>query len=403
MNSVSSAADGESLESFRAECRAWLEANCPPEMRQPVTSENDTCWGGRNFVFQSEAQRTWMLRMAEQGWTVPDWPREYGGADLSRAQVKVLREEMRALGCRSPLDSFGIWMLGPALLRYGNAEQKAEHLPRIARGEIRWCQGYSEPNAGSDLASLATRAELQGDHFVVNGQKIWTSYADKADWIFCLVRTDFSAKKHEGISFLLFDMASVGVSTRPILLISGKSPFCESFFDNVQVPRRNLVGELNRGWEIAKYLLTHERASISGMGTRSAGRGLSASALAAAGTDPQGRLADPLLRAQLAQFEVDEAAFGLMLERTGDLARQGQSDPAFSSALKYYGSELNKRRHELAMQAGGSDALEWESERSDEGALARSWLRTKANSIEGGTSEVQLNIVVKRILGLPGA
>ncbi|MBU6272675.1 MAG: acyl-CoA dehydrogenase family protein [Betaproteobacteria bacterium] len=393
----------ETLASFRAETRAWLEANCPAEMRRPVTSENDTCWGGRNFTFQSEAQRLWMTRMADKGWTVPDWPREYGGAGLSRAEVKVLREEMRGLGCRSPLDSFGIWMLGPALLRYGNAEQKAEHLPRIARGEIRWCQGYSEPNAGSDLASLATRADLQGDHFVVNGQKIWTSYADKADWIFCLVRTDFAAKKHDGISFLLFDMASPGVTTRPILLISGKSPFCETFFDNVQVPRRNLVGEINRGWEIAKYLLTHERESISGMGTRSAGRPLPQTALAAAGRDAEGRLADPLLRASLAAFEVDEAAFGLMLERHGDLARQGQADPAFSSVLKYYGSELNKRRFELAMQCAGSDALEWESERSDDGALARGWLRTKANSIEGGTSEVQLNIVSKRILALPGA
>ena len=393
----------ETLATFRAETRAWLEANCPAEMRRPVTSENDTCWGGRNFTFQSEAQRLWMTRMAEKGWTVPDWPREYGGAGLSRAEVKVLREEMRALGCRSPLDSFGIWMLGPALMRYGNVEQKAEHLPRIARGEIRWCQGYSEPNAGSDLASLATRADLQGDHFMVNGQKIWTSYADKADWIFCLVRTDFAAKKHDGISFLLFDMASPGVTTRPILLISGKSPFCETFFDNVQVPRRNLVGEINRGWEIAKYLLTHERESISGMGTRSAGRPLPQTALAAAGSDAEGRLADPLLRASLAAFEVDEAAFGLMLERHGDLARQGQADPAFSSVLKYYGSELNKRRFELAMQAAGSDALEWESERSDDGALARGWLRTKANSIEGGTSEVQLNIVSKRILALPGA
>jgi alkylation response protein AidB-like acyl-CoA dehydrogenase len=400
MNALS---EPETLASFRAETRAWLQANCPAEMRRPVTSENDTCWGGRNFVFQSEAQRLWMTRMADKGWTVPDWPREYGGAGLSRAEVKVLREEMRALGCRSPLDSFGIWMLGPALLRYGSAEQKAEHLPRIARGEIRWCQGYSEPNAGSDLASLATRADLQGDHFVVNGQKIWTSYADKADWIFCLVRTDFSVKKHDGISFLLFDMASPGVTTRPILLISGKSPFCETFFDNVQVPRRNLVGEINRGWEIAKYLLTHERESISGMGTRSAGRPLPQTALAAAGADAEGRLADPLLRASLAAFEVDEAAFGLMLERHGDLARQGQADPAFSSVLKYYGSELNKRRFELAMQSAGSDALEWESERSDDGALARGWLRTKANSIEGGTSEVQLNIVSKRILALPGA
>ena len=391
------------LDSFRRETRAWLEANCPPEMRQPVTSENDACWGGRHFKFQSEAQKAWMQRMGERGWTVPTWPRAYGGAELSKEQAQVLRQEMRALGCRSPLDSFGIWMLGPALLRYGSEAQKLEHLPKIARGEIRWCQGYSEPNAGSDLASLQTRAELQGEHFVVSGQKIWTSYADKADWIFCLVRTDFGAKKHTGISFLLFDMESPGVSTRPIRLISGKSPFCETFFDQVKVPAGNLVGELNGGWTIAKYLLTHEREMIGGIGDRAAAPPLGRFAAGKVGVDADGRLADGALRSDIARFEIDELAFGCLMERTGDRARRGEGDPAFSSALKYYGAELNKRRWELMMSAAGSDALEWESERSRDGALARTWLRTKGNSIEGGTSEVQLNIVAKRLLGLPGA
>ncbi len=198
------------LETFRKETRAWLEANCPPEMRTPALGEDDTCWGGRHVTFKSDAQKQWMERMAGKGWTVPEWPREYGGGGLSRDEAKILRQEMATLGCRSPLDSFGIWMLGPALLKYGNEAQKKEHLPKIARGEIRWCQGYSEPGAGSDLASLQTRAELQGDHFIVNGSKIWTSYADKADWIFCLVRTDPNAPKHEGISFVLFDMESAG-------------------------------------------------------------------------------------------------------------------------------------------------------------------------------------------------
>ena len=254
------------VETFRQQTRAWLEANCPPEMRRPMTSEGDTCWGGRKFKFQSEAQRTWLNRMAERGWTVPTWPKEYGGGGLSKEEANVLKQEMRALGCRSPLDSFGIWMLGPALLKYGTHEQKLEHLPKIARGEIRWCQGYSEPGAGSDLAALKTRADVHDDHFLVNGQKIWTSYADKADWIFCLVRTDFAAKKHTGISFVLFDMETKGVSTKPIVLISGKSPFCETFFDDVKVPRGNLVGEMNAGWTIAKYLLTHEREMIGGIG-----------------------------------------------------------------------------------------------------------------------------------------
>ena len=392
------------IAAFRDEARTWLQANCPPEMRQAMRSDEDAVWGGRNATFQSEAQRLWLQRMGQQGWTVPTWPREYGGGGLSAAHAKVLQQEMQASGCRPALWSFGIWMLGPALLRYGSHEQKLAHLPKIARGEIRWCQGYSEPNAGSDLASLATRAEVDGDHFVVNGQKIWTSYANQADWIFCLVRTTVTpGKKHHGISFVLFDMASPGVSTRPILLISGKSPFCETFFDNVRVPRANLVGVQDQGWEIAKYLLTHEREMISEIGGRSAPQSLGQFAVERIGRDAADRLDEPALRARIANFEVDESAFASLLARFGEQARSGQADPAFSSALKYYGAELNKRRLELMMGAAGADGLEWESETSRQGALPRSWLRTKANSIEGGTSEVQLNIVAKRILNLPGA
>ena len=340
--------------------------------------------------------------MAAKGWTVPTWPQAYGGAGLSGLEAKILQQEMRALNCRSPLQSFGIWMLGPALLKFGSEAQKLDHLPKIARGDIRWCQGYSEPNAGSDLASLASKAEDKGDHFIVNGQKIWTSHADQADWIFCLVRTD-TASKHNGISFVLFDMASPGVSTRPILLISGKSPFCETFFDNVRVEKRNLVGTLNKGWDVAKYLLGHEREMIGSIGDRAAAKPMGQRAAELLGLDATGRLADPLLRAQIAEFEADEAAFRLAMERAGDLARASQAHPAMSSMLKYYGAELNKRRWELTMALHGADALEWESERSHQGDLARTWLRTKANSIEGGTSEVQLNIVAKRILELPGA
>lgn len=390
------------LDQFRAETRAWLEANCPPEMREPMRSEKDACWGGRNPDFQP-GQKQWMDAMAARGWTVPDWPKAYGGGGLSAAETKILREEMAAMKCRNPLNSFGISMLGPALLKYGNEAQKLEHLPRIARGEIRWCQGYSEPNAGSDLASLATSAEDRGDHFLVNGQKVWTSYADKADWIFCLVRTD-RTDKHNGISFVLFDMATPGVSTRPILLISGYSPFCETFFDNVKVPKENLVGDLNRGWDVAKYLLGHEREMISGMGLGSTGGNpLIEGAIATIGLDGQGRLADPLLRAQIALFEVRARAFTAQSERFIDELKAGQAHPAQPSMMKYYGTELNKSRHELTMAAGGSDALEWESSRSAQGARPRAWLRTKANSIEGGTSEVQLNIIAKRILDLPSA
>ncbi len=388
------------LDTFRSETRAWLAENCPPEMRKPVRSEDDVCWGGRQFKPSHPAQKEWLDKMAAKGWTVPDWPKAYGGGGLSPAETKILREEMAAIKARNPLNSFGISMLGPALLKYGTEEQKLDHLTKIARGEIRWCQGYSEPNAGSDLAGLATSAEDKGDHYLVNGQKVWTSYADKADWIFCLVRTDKTSKQG-GISFVLFDMASPGVSTKPILLISGNSPFCETFFDNVKVPKVNRVYEENKGWDVAKYLLGHEREMISGMGLASSGGNpLIDGAIATLGLEG-GRLADPLLRAAIALFEVRAKAFGAMSERFIDELKAGKAHPAQPSMMKYYGTELNKGRYELMMASGGSDALEWDSERSRGGAVPRSWLRTKANSIEGGTSEIQLNIVAKRILELP--
>ncbi len=386
----------DDLDTFRSETRAWLEANCPSEMRQPMRDESDACWGGRNPVFKNDAQKAWMETMAARGWTVPDWPEEYGGGGLSPAETKILRQEMARIGARNPLMSFGISMLGPALLKYGTEEQKKLYLTQIARGEIRWCQGYSEPGAGSDLASLATRCEDKGDHWLINGQKVWTSYADKADWIFCLVRTDPQAPKHKGISFILFDMASAGVSTKPILLISGNSPFCETFFDDVKVPKDQVVGEINKGWDVAKYLLGHEREMISGMGL-----GGQTGSLGEAFADVLAD--DPVLRADMARFDVDAMAYRAMSERFIDELKAGMAHPAQPSMMKYAGTELNKARHELVMAAGGSDALEWESERSRKGKSAREWLRTKANSIEGGTSEIQLGIVAKRILNLPGA
>jgi alkylation response protein AidB-like acyl-CoA dehydrogenase len=397
-------AEPEELNAFRQEVRAWLAENCPPEMREPVRDETDVCWGGRNPVFKNEAQKRWMEVMAGRGWTVPDWPKDYGGGGLSPAEAKVLKQEMAAIGARNPLSSFGISMLGPALLKYGTEAQKQRFLPEIARGQIRWCQGYSEPNAGSDLASLQTRCEDKGDHWLVNGQKVWTSYADKADWIFCLVRTDFEAPKHKGISFLLFDMKTPGVSTKPILLISGSSPFCETFFDDVKVPKDQVVGEVNKGWDVAKYLLGHEREMISGMGLGGGqGGSLGEALVALIGRDESGRLADPLLRADIARFDVDAMAFRAMSERFIDELKAGMAHPAQPSMMKYAGTELNKARHELVMAAGGSNALEWESDRSKKGKAAREWLRSKANSIEGGTSEIQLGIIAKRILELPGA
>ncbi len=388
------------LDKFRADTRAWLEANCPAEMRTPMKSDKDACWGGRNFEFQSDAQKIWLERMVAQGWTVPTWPKEYGGAGLSRKEEIVLLQEMKRINARNPLSSFGIWMLGPALLKFGTDAQKAEHLPPIARGEIRWCQGYSEPGAGSDLASLKAKAEDKGDHYIVNGQKVWTSYADKADWIFCLVRTDNTGKKHHGISFVLFDMESEGVEARPIKLISGRSPFCETFLSDVKVLKKNLVGEEHKGWSIAKYLLTHEREMIGNI--EGSTRPLHEIAAGSLGLQ-DGKLADPMLRAKVAELEIDEWAFNLTMKRKLAEAKAGASLGADSSMLKYYGTELNKRKFELMMDAAGHEGLEWESERSQDGKMARSWLRTKGNSIEGGTSEVQLNIISKHILQLPGA
>ncbi|MHA7819918.1 MAG: acyl-CoA dehydrogenase family protein [Erythrobacter sp.] len=394
------------LEAFRAETREWLETNCPPEMRQPVRDDDDVYWGGRNATFKNDAQKAWFEACRDKGYTVPAWPKEYGGAGLSAAEAKVLRQEMSRIGARPPLSSFGIWMLGPALLQFGTEGQKQRFLNEIARGEIRWCQGYSEPGSGSDLVSMQTFGEDKGDHWVVNGQKIWTSYADQADWIFCLVRTD-KENKYQGITFMLFDMAGEGVSTKPILLISGNSPFCETFFDDVKVPKSygedcpGYVGEINRGWDVAKYLLGHEREMISGMGggERTAAIGAAMKRHSAKTGDDL----DPALRGELAMFDVDALAFTAMAEKFMDDMKAGKGHPAQPNMMKYAGTELNKRRHELMMSAGGSRSLEWESEETGGGKPSRNWLRTKANSIEGGTSEVMLNVISKRILDLPGA
>jgi acyl-CoA dehydrogenase len=390
------------LEGFRIGVREWLEKNCPEAMRSPYRTEADLCWGGRNWNFQSEAQEQWLNRMAGKGWTAPTWPVEFGGGGLDREHNKVLKQELARINARPPMYSFGISMIGPALLKFGSEALKQQHLPPICRGEIWWSQGYSEPNAGSDLASLQMRAEDHGDHYIVNGSKIWTSYGDHGDWMFCLVRTDLDAPKHQGISLVLFDMETAGVSTRPILLISGKSPFTETFLDNVRVEKSQVVGEANDGWTIAKYLLTHEREMIGGSGLLQSGSAsLSEIAINTLGA-PGGRLANASLRADIARFEMDEQSLALTVERARDEVKAGVSLGAASSMFKYYGTELNKRRQELLMAIQGNHSLVWEGGESLDGRLPKNWLRSKGNSIEGGTSEIQLNIVAKRILGLPG-
>ena len=383
-----------SLEVFRKETREWLEANCPESQRIVNKDMFDFYWGGKKAEFASEDQKVWFERMLAKGWTVPYWDKKYGGGGLSPIENKILNEEMSRIGAKKPLFSFGVSMLGPALLKFATEEQKDKYLPEIVKGEIRWCQGYSEPNAGSDLAGLQCKAEDKGDHYLVNGSKIWTSYGDKADWIFCLVRTDFEVKKQSGISFLLIDMETEGVTTRPIKLISGKSPFTETFYNNVKVPKGNLVGDLNNGWTIAKYLLTHERQMIGHIGDTSKKTTTHDIAIEAIGLE-NGKLADPVLRTELARYEIDKAIFDITVARAIDEAKAGNNSGATSSLFKYYGTELNMQRMELLMSIMGTDQLEMDSE------IAKDMLRSKGNSIEGGTSEIQLNIIAKNILALP--
>ncbi len=387
------------LEAFRAETRAWLEANCPASMRMPPASEDEIVWGGRNAKFPSEDAKLWLERMGAKGWTAPMWPKEYGGGGLRADENRVLQQELKRINARPALFSFGIWMLGPVLLEYASEEQKKEHLPKIVRGEIRWCQGYSEPGAGSDLAGLQTKCEDKGDHWLINGQKVWTSYANYADWCFCLVRTDTSVK-HEGISFVLIDMTTPGVETRPIKLISGSSPFCETFFTDVKIPKGNMVGRLNGGWEIAKRLLMYERTNISGFGSGARVDVVDVAKQHVGLED--GVLSDRDLRARIAQHKMFERAYALTTQRAQEEAKAGQNVSHMASMFKVAGATLNQERCELMVEAAGNRGLGWAGEgfTPDDLALTRGWLRSKGNSIEGGTTEINLNVVAKRVLGL---
>ena len=391
------------LETFRAQTRQWLQDNAPASIVGTASSELEGNWGGRKATYSNPAAKVWLDRMAEHGWTAPEWPTEYGGGGLSKAEAKVLREEMAALKLPVPLIGFGLTMIGPTLLQYGTEEQKHEHLPKIVRGEIRWCQGYSEPGSGSDLASLQTKAVLDGDFYTINGQKIWTSYANYADWMFLLVRTDPDAPKHKGITFMLMDMDNPGVETRPIKLISGSSPFCETFLTDVTVPAKNVVSNVNEGWTVAKALLNHERSMIAtafgGGGKRSRMRDWAQQYVDFDGE----RMADAALRDRLAQFEMDNMAFKLTSERSSAAAKAGRPPGPESSMFKIYGTELNQRRQELMLSIAGPQSLGWKGPGFEdrELTLTRDWLRSRGNSIEGGTSEVQLNVIAKRVLGLP--
>ncbi|WP_299727663.1 acyl-CoA dehydrogenase family protein [uncultured Endozoicomonas sp.] len=377
-------------------------------MRTPVTQEEQV-WGGRNVRFASTDAKLWFDRCVEKGYCVPDWPKEYGGAGFDRQQTRIFKEEMARLSCRAPQVNLGIWMAGPAILEFGTEEQKREHLPKIARGEIRWCQGYSEPGAGSDLAGLQCRADSDGDDYIINGSKMWTSGADESDWVYCLVRTDFDAPKHNGITFLLFDMASEGVDAKPIELITGETHFCQTFFDNVRVPKKNVLGVENQGWTVAKRVLQFERNMMSDMESSAVRAAVTprSSAIEHIGL-VDGKLAYPIFRQDIARHEIAKRALDKTQQRMADEFAEGVGDMNVATILKYVGTEEEKRKYELILKIAGEQALGWSGDAfSDDGfsdeelQLTRDWLSSKTHSIAGGTSEIQLNIIAKRVLGLP--
>ncbi len=389
---------------FRAEAKSWLEGHFPQALRGDAAAQMSAMMGGR----ESDDAKAWRQAMGAKGWGTPTWPAQYGGGGLSRADARILAEEMAAVGARNPIGGMGVMMFGPTLVEYGTEALKRQHLPGIITGTVRWCQGYSEPGSGSDLASLQTRAVDMGDHYLVSGSKIWTSGANLADRCFCLVRTDTS-KKHEGISFLLIDMKAPGVEVRPILLINGTSPFCETFFTDVKVPKDQLFGPLNGGWTVAKRLLQFERDNISAsLGGGSIGAPAQAltvrqSAIDYVGLDDDGVLADGDFRRRVTDHLMEAQTFQQTVRRAADEAKSNNGPSAVSSIMKYAGAKLALDRNDLIVEALGSNGLGWSGEgfAGPELAAVRTWLRSKANSIEGGTSEINLNVVSKRVLGLP--
>lgn len=385
------------LTAFRAEVAAWVRANLPPALtgKNPLPYFTDGAYADADQEYQ-----IWLQRVVQRGWGAPTWPEEYGGGGLSADEAAVINEEMTRAGGFHPNRTYGAWMLGPTLLEFGDEAQKRRFLPPIARGKVRWCQGFSEPGAGSDLASLQTRCLDGGDHWIVTGQKIWTSGANHAHWCFCLVRTDTS-EKQRGISFLLIDMKSPGIEARPITLIAGSTHFCEVFFTDVRVPKENMVGGLNGGWPVAKRLLQFEREGLST--GRGEGPSLTPIAKQYAGVDEGGRIADPDLRARIIRNEMRSRAYTLSMQRSNLEAKAGVGLPV--SALKNLGSDIAQERAELLVEILGQNGLGWEGEgyTASELEAARAWLHSKAFSIYGGSFEIQHNITSKRVLGLPSA
>jgi pimeloyl-CoA dehydrogenase len=373
---------------FRAEVRAFLRERLPPELRQRV---RQGLRPSREQVVQ------WQRALHERGWAAPHWPREFGGADLGQMERLILMDELQQAPAPLPLH-FNVTMLGPVLLRFGTPQQKRDWLPRLARLDVWFCQGFSEPGAGSDLASLRTSARRQGEHYVVNGQKIWTTYAHMADWIFCLVRTDAqAARRQEGISFLLVDLKTPGITIRPIRTIDGEHHLNEVFFDDVKVPVANRVGDENKGWDVTKYLLGSERTGLAYVGT-SRDRLDRAIELARGTPDGAGRVIDdPAIQAEIAWIDAELRGLAITNLRLLLSPQAQRENPAFASVLKLKGVEIQQQIAALMLRIAGPAGLARSED--ERGVPATRYLFSRASSIYGGTSEVQKDVLAKTILG----
>ena len=400
MNVLAEVEDTKKLEAFRGEVRAWIKENFPESLKSKLEE-----------YFQSMPRypdgtdwKLWKDRVAAKGWGTPGWPKAYGGGGLPTVQARIVQQEFFNMGAFNPMTGMGTTLLGPTMLEHGSEEQKKLHLTRVSRGEVRWCQGYSEPGAGSDLAGLSTKAEDKGDHYLVNGQKIWTSGSQFADWCFCLVRTNPNVQKQEGISFLLIDMKTPGVEVRPIRIISGQSPFSEVFFTDVKVPKENLMGQLNKGWTIAKRLLQFERNATDTRRRQMAGdvRPLDEVAKEYLGVDDKGRIADPDLRQRIIKHMMEFRALKLMQQRMLDETKAGQGPSEFTSVAKNSRARIQQEREELLVEIFGEQGLGWQGDqfKQDELDTTRAFLSNKAMTIFSGTTEIQNNIIAKRMLGL---
>ncbi|MCL2427952.1 MAG: acyl-CoA dehydrogenase family protein [Alphaproteobacteria bacterium] len=370
---------------FRTRLRRWIEANYPPEIRNPPRRLH---W---------PEVKEWYLRLSRDGWLAPAWPREVGGLGLSPAKLLIYIEEYQRHGCARMPDQ-GISMVGPLLIKYGSDEQRAHFLPRILSGEYIWCQGYSEPNAGSDLASLRTEAVLEGEHYVVNGQKIWTSLAMDANWMFCLVRTDKQAKKQEGISFLLIPMDTPGISIRPIRNLDMGDEFCETFFDDVRVPLSNLVGQPNKGWTMAKNLLGFERISIGS--PRQAAYALRRLRILA---ERMGVWDDATFQERYTRLRLDLEDHKALFETYADKVRRGEQLGPDISMLKINQTALFQCITDVMMEIAGENAglfgpIGGNRDLNPSGLF----IQARPSTIYGGSNEIQRNIVAKNVLNLPG-